>query len=107
MLAAVNNHVELNNLPELWLQVLNLLEPINTSACLGRTVPEAFSTKIQRRLASTVPPRPIVNLSFEDAFAQMKHMCQDCVETTRLLTISDAGPMDPQECIVCRSECLQ
>lgn len=52
---------------------------------LGKPIPEAFSEKIQRKLASTVPPRPIVRISFEDALAHLKRLCQDAIDLREVL----------------------
>jgi len=49
---------------------------------LGKAVPGSFSTKIQRRLASTVPPRPIVEVDFREALEKLKQLCLDCEEAT-------------------------
>lgn len=67
-----------------------LLEPINKSHALGTPVPEAFSTKIQRRLASTMPPRPIVRLSFEEAYSHSKRLIADGQEVTSVLEFTDS-----------------
>ncbi|KAE8393159.1 amino-acid N-acetyltransferase subunit Mak10 [Aspergillus alliaceus] len=61
------------------------LSPIADSLSLGRPVPEAFSWKVQRKLASTVPPRPMVNISFEDALAHLKRVCQDAIDLVEVL----------------------
>ncbi|TKA68441.1 hypothetical protein B0A49_05779, partial [Cryomyces minteri] len=44
---------------------------------LGRPVKEAFSEKVQRRLATTVPPRPMAEMSFRDAVTKLEKMLQD------------------------------
>ncbi|GAB1199953.1 hypothetical protein APSETT444_009312 [Aspergillus pseudonomiae] len=69
---------------------LSQLGPITESVPLGRPVPEAFSWKIQRKLASTVPPRPMVKISFEDALAHLKRLCQDAIDLLEVLDYS--GP---------------
>lgn len=61
---------------------------LKTTHQLGQTVPGAFSTKMQRRLASTVPPRPIVELEFADALDKLQHVINDCEEATRFVTLS-------------------
>lgn len=45
---------------------------------LGKEVREAFSTKLQRRLASTVPPRPMVTVSMDQAWSFWHSMLADC-----------------------------
>ncbi|RSL98489.1 hypothetical protein CEP52_010296 [Fusarium oligoseptatum] len=60
-----------------WLEALELLPSIKSSHSLGRPVDEAFSAKLQRKLASTMPPRPIVKLEFDDAFGHLLRLFKD------------------------------
>jgi hypothetical protein len=64
---------------------LSHLAALTESVSLGKEVPEAFSMKIQRKLASTVPPRPIVNISSKDALAHMRRLCQDAIDMQQML----------------------
>ncbi|KAF7587158.1 hypothetical protein BBP40_007666 [Aspergillus hancockii] len=41
--------------------------------------------KIQRKLASTVPPRPMVKINFEDALAHLKRLCKDAIDLLEVL----------------------
>ncbi|KKK20763.1 hypothetical protein P175DRAFT_0503313 [Aspergillus ochraceoroseus IBT 24754] len=59
---------------------LSMLGTLQESTGLGQPVAESFSVKMQRRLASSVPPRPMVNISIEDALAHLKRLCQDGVD---------------------------
>ncbi|KAJ5084874.1 hypothetical protein NUU61_009453 [Penicillium alfredii] len=61
------------------------LGPLKSSVPLGKPLPEAFSMKIQRRLASTVPPRPIVQLGHDDALAHLERLCQDAIDMEQIL----------------------
>ncbi|KAF9883813.1 hypothetical protein FE257_002750 [Aspergillus nanangensis] len=61
------------------------LPALAKSISLGKSVPESFSLKIQRKLASTVPPRPMVKISPEDALAHLKRLCQDAVDVLDIL----------------------
>ncbi|KAH8677709.1 Mak10 subunit, NatC N-terminal acetyltransferase-domain-containing protein [Xylariales sp. PMI_506] len=72
-----------------WIMMDGLLEHLRKQHSLATAVPEAFSTKIQRRLASTMPPRPIVHLSFENAYAHFKRLAQDGKEAMNILRYSD------------------
>lgn len=72
-----------------WIMMDGLLEHLQKQHSLGTPVPEAFSTKMQRRLASTMPPRPIVQLTFEDTCAHFKRMAQDGQEAMDVLRYSD------------------
>lgn len=58
---------------------------LSESSSLGKQIPEAFSEKIQRKLASTVPPRPIVRIDFEDALVHLKRLCQDAIDLREVL----------------------
>lgn len=81
-----------------WQNIAALLPALNDTHKLARPVPESFSAKIQRRLASTVPPKPMVELSFEDAFAKMTQMCTDCEEAVKVV---DFGIENIQRLKVC------
>ncbi|EEH43449.2 uncharacterized protein PADG_08374 [Paracoccidioides brasiliensis Pb18] len=96
-----------------FLKSLAQLSLLEKSVVVGRPVPEAFSLKIQRRLASTVPPRPMVEIRLADAMAHMKRFCRDAVDA---LQISEyKGPYNlqtlvwalqsrkPQPCVYVRS----
>ncbi|KAJ5745259.1 hypothetical protein N7520_010441 [Penicillium odoratum] len=68
-----------------FMACLSYLDELKESHSLGQAVPEAFSLKIQRKLASTVPPRPIVHISHEDALAHLKRLCQDAIDMQQML----------------------
>ena len=66
-----------------WENCLKELPSLLKTRPLGIPVHSAFSAKIQRRLASTVPPRPIVEISFEQAYEQLRRTCHNIGETNR------------------------
>lgn len=68
-----------------WDRCAALLPEIKKSAESGRPMDESFSVKVQRKLASTVPPRPIVNLKFEDAVTFLQRLCKDGKDVVRVL----------------------
>lgn len=68
-----------------WEQCLELLPTLSRTKDVGLAVKSSFSAKIQRRLASSVPPRPIVDMSFEDACAYLSKLCQYGAEAYRVL----------------------
>ncbi|KAK3944495.1 N-alpha-acetyltransferase 35, NatC auxiliary subunit [Diplogelasinospora grovesii] len=72
-----------------WSQMKAVWAAINKSHHLGKPVPEAFSTKIQRRVASTMPPRPIVHLSFEETFKHFNNLLEDGIEVLKVLNYHD------------------
>jgi hypothetical protein len=79
-----------DSFPSPWTHMEKLLVAINGSHSLGKPVPEAFSTKIQRKLASTMPPRPIVQLSFEQAHTHFKRLVLDGKEVTDVFNYMDS-----------------
>lgn len=87
-LAELRSNPDSLSLP--WSQMKAVWEPINKSRHLGTPVPEAFSTKIQRRLASTMPPRPIVQLSFEETYEHFKKLFTDGIDVLKVLNYSDS-----------------
>jgi N-alpha-acetyltransferase 35, NatC auxiliary subunit len=78
------------NIKEMWSDLLAALPQIKASAYLGKPVPSSFSTKIQRRLASTVPPRPIVQVSQEAAFEHLERLCRDASVVVEVLKYYDS-----------------
>ncbi|OAX84148.1 hypothetical protein ACJ72_01475 [Emergomyces africanus] len=98
---------------EPFLAALRQIQLIEKSIPLGKPVAEAFSLKIQRRLASTVPPRPMVHVSAADSISHMTRFCQDAVDVQQILVYR--GPYNlqtsvwalqsrkPQPCVYIRS----
>jgi hypothetical protein len=72
------------------------LQPLTETVALGKPVPDAFSLKIQRKLASTVPPRPMVNITSDDALAHLKRLCQDAIDMQQMLDYT--GPSNFKVC---------
>jgi hypothetical protein len=92
-LRALDLDVPLDQISYSWPPVLEGLNTLKNTHQLGQAVPGAFSSKMQRRLASTVPPRPIVELDFKDALENLQHLATDCSEATRFIAL----PTDPLE----------
>ncbi|GLI79937.1 N-alpha-acetyltransferase, non-catalitic subunit [Penicillium ochrochloron] len=86
-LAAVDQDLEIldTRSTDSFVSCLTYLKTLTETAALGNAVPEAFSLKLQRKLASTVPPRPIVHIKQEDALAHMKRLCQDAIDMQQML----------------------
>ncbi|KAI0539173.1 Mak10 subunit, NatC N-terminal acetyltransferase-domain-containing protein [Xylaria digitata] len=82
-----NDTSELPKLP--WKRMRHLIDAIEKQHALGKPVPEAFSTKLQRRLASTMPPRPMVSLSFDECITHFKHFFQNGNEVLDVLQYTD------------------
>lgn len=84
----------------LWNSCLELLPTLLSTKHLGVAVNTAFSAKIQRRLASSVPPRPIVEIGFDDSYVYLTQLCQNGKEVYRVLDHPDGCNW-----MVCRCRC--
>ncbi|KAH6960879.1 Mak10 subunit, NatC N-terminal acetyltransferase-domain-containing protein [Fusarium avenaceum] len=73
-----------------WLDGLEILPRIKSSHDLGRPIDDAFSAKLQRKLASTMPPRPIVQLDFDDAFVHLTRLFEDGAQLIDVLNYTDS-----------------
>ncbi|KAI6781851.1 N-alpha-acetyltransferase 35 [Emericellopsis cladophorae] len=73
-----------------WETALMLLPTIKATHGLSKQVDESFSVKLQRKLASTVPPRPIVKLSFENAFGHLDRLFKDGCELINVLSYTNS-----------------
>ena len=59
-----------------WEACNKLLPIFKETSNLGKPVESSFSVKMQRKLASTVPPRSIVVVNFDDAWKLLSEICQ-------------------------------
>lgn len=87
LLTAVNPDPDLSahDQAQLWDQCLNLLPLMLKTKPLGATVDISSNAKIQRRLASSIPPRPIVKICFDDAYEYLRQLCQNGKEVYQIL----------------------
>ncbi|KAK6384945.1 N-alpha-acetyltransferase, non-catalitic subunit [Exophiala oligosperma] len=68
---------------------ISLLSEIEATTDLGRCVTvEAFTPKTQRKLASSVPPRPMVAIARADAFPFFRRLISDIYTAFNLLDVS-------------------
>jgi len=81
-----------------WDRCLELLPILLQTTKLGKPVPESFSIKIQRKLASSVPPRPIISISFDDAFAHLSRLCQNAKDAYRVLDYHGGSHLLVSQC---------
>ena len=75
----------------IWESCLQLLPTMPSTKHLGVAVNSSFSAKIQRRLASSVPPRPIVEIGFDDSYVYLNQLCQNGKEVHRVLDHPDGS----------------
>ena len=69
----------------LWERCLELIPMLSHTNNLGVSSDGSFGIKIQRKLASSVPPRPIVKISFNDALTQLNGICHNGRDAYRIL----------------------
>jgi hypothetical protein len=74
-----------SDIKDLWTSLQAALPDLKSSTQLGKAVPSSFSVKIQRKLASTVPPRPIVQVGQEAAFDHLERLCRDASVVVEVL----------------------
>lgn len=72
-----------------WTDGLPLLAKLGKTHALAQPVDESFSVKLQRKLASTMPPRPIVQLSFDDALGHFTRLFRDGEQMIDVLHFHD------------------
>jgi hypothetical protein len=75
---------------KLWMELLKSLTDIKTTAQLGVPAASAFSVKIQRKLASTVPPHPMVEVGQDAAFSHLERLCKDAAAASAVLRYYDS-----------------
>ena len=69
----------------LWERCLELVPTLSYTNKLGLSSDASFGTKIQRKLASSVPPRPIVKIGFDETLARLNAICQNGRDAYRIL----------------------
>lgn len=73
-----------------WKDATVIIPDIGKSHALGEAVDAAFSAKLQRKLASTMPPRPMIQIGFDDAFGHLTRLFQDGSELMDVLTYTNS-----------------
>ncbi|KAI4096133.1 MAG: hypothetical protein LQ344_001196 [Seirophora lacunosa] len=68
-----------------WKHCSELLPALIETRVVSKPVKAAFSIKIQRRLASSVPPRPMVEATFDKTHAFLANLCRDAADVYRVL----------------------
>lgn len=67
-----------------WVKVKTKIEAISKQHDLSTPVPSAFSDKVQRQLATSTPPRPMPQLSWDQACQKLSQLCDDILATRAL-----------------------
>ncbi|MCJ1307294.1 hypothetical protein MMC25_000940 [Agyrium rufum] len=95
LLALLEDHEILEHARDMqhWEECAASFQNVMSNRHLGVEVPESFSTKIQRRLASTVPPRPIVTISVEETDAYLRQLVQDAIAAEKIFECESGRQM--------------
>lgn len=73
-----------------WTESLGLIVDMEKGHDLGKDVPDAWSISVQRKLASSVPPRPLVELPFVEATTTLKQLCTETRDICKILDYAGA-----------------
>lgn len=68
-----------------WKDCSELLPGLLETHSLSKPIENAFSIKIQRTLASSVPPRPIARTTFDEAHTFFGSLCRDAADVYHVL----------------------
>lgn len=79
-----------SDLKSLWSELGVLSSQLRSTSILGKPVPKSFSIKVQRKLASTVPPRPIVEIAQDTAYDHLERLCRDGSTVVEVLNYYDS-----------------
>jgi hypothetical protein len=85
-----DSRTSMEDIQKNWAELLGLLPFLKVSTNLGKKFPASFSVKLQRKLASTVPPRPIVHVSWEATCGQLERLCKDGAVAAEVLKYYDS-----------------
>ena len=86
-----------------WERCLQILPKIGESTKFGLPVESAFSAKIQRRLASSVPPRPMIQFEFSIIDEYLTRLCQHGKDVYRVLDCQGVSDLTVRtsSCLCC------
>nr|POF17644.1 n-alpha-acetyltransferase 35, natc auxiliary subunit [Quercus suber] len=70
-----------------WSELTAFVTQIQQSHTLGCPIPEAFSDKVQRQLATSTPPRPMLALTWDETCQKWMEMFTSLSETTDLTSL--------------------
>lgn len=73
-----------------WLACRDVTDFIAQSHSLSVPVPESYSQKLQRKLATTMPPKPLIEITFDEAMKELDLLILNSMEAFYVLQY--AGP---------------
>lgn len=73
-----------------WKEACAIAAQVKATSGRGTPIPESVSIQLQQKLATTMPPRPIVELSLEAASNLLVKVFQDGLEVIDVLHYTDS-----------------
>lgn len=67
-----------------WPRMKPNIELLDSHHNLASAIPEAFSDKVQRQLATSTPPRPMPQMTWEDSVKKWLQLCDDILAAQAL-----------------------
>lgn len=68
---------------------LGMLREVEKTTKLGAPINDCFSLKLQRKLASSVPPKPMIRISEEQTFSYLNQLFIDSANALRVLDMTN------------------
>lgn len=79
-----------NGMRQAWIKANEALSQFKKLLSVPtKKVTESFSAKIQQKLASTMPPRPIVELNIDEAIGHLTKLLEDSLKAIEITDYSD------------------
>lgn len=66
-----------------WQHLISQLDVVRKSHDLTQPIPSAFSEKVQRQLATSTPPRPMLKVDWDTACKNWTKLCNDIIAAHR------------------------
>lgn len=98
---AIDVDVNKEEIISAWSACSSLLASLSRSHQHDQPVSKSFSEKIQRKLASASPPRPIVSVDFNTAWEYLRRLCDDGKDVAGVLDCYGGNGI-----LVCHNSCL-
>ena len=70
-----------------WADFQHDIEQVKSYHKFATPCPQAFSEKVQRQLATSTPPRPMLQISWDLACSIWKKLCEDVIAAHRLTSL--------------------
>lgn len=87
ILGGLERDASVEQAPAHWTRLRDQLSQITTSHALASPVPNAFSSKVQRQLASSTPPRPMPEITWQVSLQKWIRLCDDILSAYSLTSI--------------------